>query len=185
MNHSKWALPCIVLLLLAATPRLGIAQDGDATPNPNPRSGFWFNGGLGWGSLGCQDCSDRESSWTGNLTFGGTISQKVLLAGSSNVWTKSEDGVTLTTGALTALIRFYPSATGAFFLTGGLGVGTVSVDTSVGDDSETGAAALLGLGYDFRVSDNVSLTPFLNGVGLSFSDGDLNFSQLGLSVTVH
>ena len=32
-------------------------------------------------------------------------------------------GATLTVSTVTALIRFYPSATGGFFLLGGLGVG--------------------------------------------------------------
>jgi hypothetical protein len=168
--------------MLVVSPRVAAAQDA---ANPHARSGFWFNGGLGYGSLGCSDCSGREGGFTGNLTFGGTLSPKVLLGGSSNGWTKSEDGVTITAGALTALIRFYPSATGGFYLIGGLGLGTLSIDTSFGDASETGAAAILGLGYDFRVGDNVSLSPFLNGVGASFDGGDVNFNQLGLSVTVH
>jgi hypothetical protein len=168
--------------MLVVSPRVAAAQDA---ANPHARSRFWFNGGLGYGSLGCSDCSGREGGFTGNLTFGGTLSPKVLLGGSSNGWTKSEDGVTITAGALTALIRFYPSATGGFYVIGGLGLGTLSIDTSFGDASETGTAAILGLGYDFRVGDNVSLSPFLNGVGASFDGGDVNFNQLGLSVTVH
>lgn len=185
MKISKWAIGSMAIALLALAPQTGFAQDEEAAENKHPRSGFWFNGGLGGGSLGCSDCVGRESGWTGNLTFGGTISPKVLLAGSSNAWTKSESGTTLTAGAVTAMMRFYPSATGGFYLAGGLGIATLSIDSSFGDASETGTAAILGLGYDFRVSENVSLTPYLNGVGASFDGGDLNFNQFGLSVTVH
>lgn len=185
MKLGRWICLPAALALFAMAPQTALAQANDAENNPHQRDGFWFNGGLGYGSLGCSDCVDREGSWTGNLTFGGTISQKVLLAGSSNAWTKSEGGTTITAGAVTALLRFYPSATGGFYLTGGLGIGTLSVDTSFGDASDTGAAAILGLGYDFRVSPNVSLSPYLNGVGATFDGGDLNFNQLGLSVTVH
>lgn len=94
-------------------------------------------------------------------------------------------GVRLTAGTLTALLRFYPSEVGGFFLQGGLGIS--SLEASMGGFSvrETGVGAVLGLGYDIRVAPNVSLTPFWNGVGLSFSDGDANFGQLGLSITVH
>ena len=94
-----------------------------------------------------------------------TVSRKVLLGVSSNAWTKSESGVTLTAGTLTAAIRFYPSATGGFFLTGGLGVGTLDLAiTGLGSASETGFGALLGLGVDLRAGRNVSLTPFWNGL---------------------
>lgn len=185
MKISKWASAVAAIALLAVAPQEGVAQDSEEAENKHARSGFWFNGGLGGGSLGCSDCGDRETGLTGNLTFGGTVSPKVLLAGSSNAWTKSENGTTLTAGAVTAMMRFYPSATGGFYLAGGLGIATLSIDSQFGDASETGAAAILGLGYDFRVSQNVSLTPYLNGVGANFDGGDLNFNQLGLSVTVH
>lgn len=185
MKISKWVHVPVAVALLVLAPQAVVAQTSETAENTHQRDGFWFNGGLGGGSLGCSDCVGREGGWTGNLTFGGTLSQKVLLAGSSNVWTKSDNGATVTAGALTAMLRFYPSATGGFYLAGGLGVGTLSIDTDFGDASETGAAAILGVGYDFRVSRNVSLTPYLNGVGASFDGGDLNFNQFGLSVTVH
>lgn len=73
-----------------------------------------------------------------------------------------------------------------FWFNGGLGAGNVEAEISGGGSgSETGGAALLGLGYDFRLSDGVSLTPFLNGVGISWDGGDVNFNQLGLSITTH
>jgi hypothetical protein len=169
----------VALTLLLAAP-LG-AQKREHT-----RQGFWFSGGLGYGSLGCQDCDGREGGFSGGISLGGTVSRKVLLGVSSNAWTKSESGVTLTAGALTAAVRFYPSATGGFFLTGGLGVGTVDLAISgLGSASETGFGALLGLGIDIRIGRNVSLTPFWNGVGISASDADANFGQIGLSITAH
>ena len=110
----------------------------------------------------------------------------MLLGAGTNGWTKSEDGVNLTVGTLTALIRFYTSATGGFFLTGGLGVGVIDIDISgFGGDSETGFGALLGLGYDFRVDGNVSLTPFWNGFAVASSDVDANVGQIGVGVTIH
>jgi hypothetical protein len=154
--------------------------------HPQRRQGFWFSAGLGYGSLGCQDCGGREGAASGNLSLGGTLSQKVLLGASSNAWVKSESGTTLTVNTLTAAVRFYPSATGGFFLIGGLGVGTVSaVISGFGSGSETGVGALLGLGYDVRVGRNVSLTPYWNGFAMNSSNTDANVGQLGLGVTVH
>src|SRR5690348_16210761 len=89
------------------------------------RHGFWFSAGLGYGSLGCQICAGRTGGFSGNISLGGSLSQKVLLGVSSNGWVKSENGSTLTVTALTAAMRFYPSVSNGFFLLGGLGLGTV------------------------------------------------------------
>jgi len=123
---------------------------------------------------------------SGGLALGGTLGQKVVLGIGSNGWSKSEAGTTLTAGTLTALIRFYPSATGGFFLLGGLGVGSVRLEVAnLGSLTETGFGALLGLGYDIRIGRTVSLTPFWNGFGVEASDLDANVGQLGLGLTVH
>ena len=157
-----------------------------AQGHPQTRQGFWFNGGLGYGSLGCQDCSGREGALSGGIAIGGTLSRKVLLGAGTNAWSKSQNGARLTVGTLTALIRFYPSSTGGFFLLGGLGVGSVHTEVSgLGSGNETGFGALAGLGYDFRVGQNVSLTPYWNGFAMSSSNTDANVGQLGLGITVH
>ena len=153
---------------------------------PQARQGFWFSAGLGVGSLGCADCGDRVNSLSGNLSIGGTISPRFLLGAGTTGWTKSEDGATLTAGTLDARVRFYPSTAGGFFLTGGLGVGTVSISVAgFGSDSEIGAGALIGLGYDIRVSRNVSVTPYFNGFGVNTSNVDANVSQIGIGITTH
>ncbi len=155
-------------------------------PNRHVREGFWLNAGLGYGSLGCDGCGSRESGLSGGLQLGGTLSDKWLLGGATTGWTKSEGGVTLTVGTVLALVRFYPSARGGFFLEGGLGIGTIhaSVD-GFGSDSEAGGGALLGLGYDIRVGENVSLTPVWLGFAARTSNSDANVGQLSLGVTIH
>lgn len=156
--------------------------------HPQVRQGFWFNAGLGYGSLGCQDCDSREGGLSGAIAIGGTLAHgKLYLGAGTNGWTKEEQGVRLNVGTLTALIRWYPSATGGFFLLAGLGVGQVEIRVSgVGNASETGTAALIGLGYDIRVGRNVSLTPFWNGYGIQADDDvDANVGQIGLGITVH
>lgn len=150
------------------------------------REGFWFSGGLGYGSLGCQDCDGREGGGSGMIALGGSVSQNVLLGASLNGWTKTESGVTLSAGAVMAAVRLYPSSTGGFFLTGGLGVGNLDLEISgLGSASETGWGAMLGVGFDARIGRNVSLTPFWNGIGIASGDLDANFGQLGLAITVH
>lgn len=155
--------------------------------NAQQREGIWFNAGLGYGSLGCNDCgSERDGGLSGNLAIGGTISPRFLLGVGTTGWTKSESGVTLTVGTLDLRARFYPSATGNFFLTGGIGAGSIGGSVSgYGSDSETGVGVVLGLGYDFRVGQNMSVTPFWNGVGIQTSNADANFGQIGLGITIH
>jgi len=172
-------LPILALALAYTTP-------ASAQGRPHTRSGFWFNGGLGIGSAGCDGCDGRESAVSGGLAVGGTLSPKVLLGAGTNGWSKSEGGATITVGTLTAMIRFYPSAPGGFFILAGLGLGSVTAELSgFGSETETGTGAILGLGYDLRVGNNVSLTPFWNGFATHTSNTDFNVGQLGLGVTVH
>jgi hypothetical protein len=166
----------IIASVIALLPSLGDAQNQAQT-----RDGFWFNGGAGFGSLGCRDCDGRRSAVTLALGAGGTLSQKVLLGASIDAWTKSEG----TVAALLARLRFYPSITRGLFLTGGLGLGRRQADATDFTRSDTGTAELIGLGYDLRLSPNLSLTPFWNWFATQTTNDDHNVAQLGLSLTVH
>jgi hypothetical protein len=182
MKTHRWQLALAPILAFALLQPPAAAAQG----RPQTRSGFWFNGGLGIGSAGCDGCDGRESAVSGGLAVGGTLGPKILLGAGTNGWSKSEGGATLTVGTLTAMIRFYPTATGGFFILAGLGLGSVTAELSgFGSETETGTGAILGLGYDLRVGNNVSLTPFWNGFATHTSNTDFNVGQLGLGVTVH
>ena len=175
MRHLGIVIAIVVLASCALT--TGHAQE---------RHGFWFNGGLGYGSLGCDNCGDRLGSLSGGLSLGGTLSPKWLLGVGTTGWTKSEDGATLTVGTLDLRTRFYPSRTGGFFLTGGLGFGAIHANIrGFGSDTETGLGLLLGLGVDIKVANGLSLTPFWNGFAVRNSNSDANVGQIGLSFTAH
>jgi hypothetical protein len=157
-----------------------------APPTPQPsarlpqvRDGFWFNAGGGYGSVGCDGCLNRLGGFSGGLSLGGTLSPRVLLGVGTTGWYRSDAGETM--GTLDARLRFYPLLTSGFFITGGFGLGHVS------DAYETvwGPGAVVGLGWDVRVSRNVSLTPFWNGFAMSSEFVDRNVGQLGLGVTIH
>ncbi|MGE0552567.1 MAG: hypothetical protein AB7R55_03970 [Gemmatimonadales bacterium] len=167
------------LLMTAVT-----AAEGQGA-RPQTREGFWFSAGLGYGSLGCEDC-DREGGLSGYLRLGGTLSPKVLLGVETNGWTKSEGGATLTYGNLSGVVYFYPSPDGGFHLKGGLGIARLDLDLgSFGSGGETGGGALLGLGYDARIGRNVSITPYLNFLGGSFDGGNASLAQFGVGITAH
>lgn len=186
MNRRALTAVTAVLVGLALAPQASLSQEtgGEGETNSHPRSGFWFNGGLGWGSLGCDGCSEREGGTVLTIGAGGTLSQSVMIGGSLDGWSKEVNGNRLTASTLLGTVRFYPSETGGFFLRGGFGFGTVEVEVGDAVASDEGGALLLGAGWDFRISDNVSLTPYLNGVGVG-TESEVDFSQLGLSITTH
>ena len=168
-----------VLLLLAATTL--------SAQRPQTREGFWGTLGAGYATLGCKNCDGRQDGGAGAIALGGTLNQKWQLGASVTAWEKSEGGATLTVGLVAAIARFYPSATGGFFLQGGAGI--AAIDLGVGNLSATekGFGTILGAGYDVRIGRNVSLTPFWNRVQTWYNDfdDDLDFSQFGLSITIH
>ena len=183
MARSNTARVLATLLMTSALASTLTAQGSDVASR---RKGFWFSAGLGGGSLGCENCDERINGGAGGVSLGGTINSHVLLGAGSAGWSRSENGVTLSVGTLDARVLVYPSLTSGFFLTAGLGLGTIKGQINgFGSESQTGTSAVLGLGYDIAVGRKVSLTPFLNGVGVKTSDTNTNFGQFGLAITFH
>lgn len=172
---------------LVAVVALGASLAGVAqAQNAQTRQGFWFSGGLGYGSLGCDGCGSREGGMSGGLSLGGTISPRFLLGVGTSGWTKSEQGARLTVSELDARVRFYPSTTGGFFLTGGIGYGEMRASVSgFGSATESGGGAILGMGYDIRIARNTSVTPYWNAYAMQNSNVDANVGQVGLAITLH
>jgi hypothetical protein len=166
----------------AIVPRPGnVVAEEELRGRPQTREGFWFNAGLGFGSLGCDACAGREDGLSGGLSLGGRITDRLLLGVGTTGWAKEMAGELFTVGTLDVRLRFYPVRTSGFFLTGGVGAGSISV----GDESEIGLGVVLGVGWDIRVGRNVSLSPFYNGFAMRNSIADANVGQLGIGVTIH
>jgi hypothetical protein len=176
----KRLVPAVALLALSIATTQATAQ------TTADREGFWFNIGIGVGSLGCNECVDRVTGPSGGIALGGAISRQFLLGAFSNGWVKTEDGVTLTAGTLVVGARFYPSESSGFFLLGGVGIGRIDLAVAgFGSASENGAGALFGLGWDIPLGRSTSLTPFWNGIGIATSNSDANFGQIGIGLTIH
>jgi hypothetical protein len=162
-----------------------LITSGLAAQRPQTRSGFWFHGGLGVGSVGCEDCGERTNGGAAVIALGGTLSDHFLLGGSIHGWARSEDGATLSVTAVTLATHIYPWANGGFFINAGVGGGTTRLDFGDFIIEEDGTAGVLGLGYDIRIGSNVSLTPFGNLYSIKYDEGSLNVGQVGLAITVH
>ena len=177
-NVVRWVAVCA----LGSVAITDIAQG----QNAQTRQGFWFSGGLGYGSLGCDNCGSREGGISGGLSLGGTISPRFLLGVGTSGWTKTDQGARLTVDEIDARVRFYPSTTGGFFVTGGVGYGEVRASVpGFGSATENGGAAILGMGYDVRISRNTSITPYWNAYAMKNSNTDANVGQVGLAITIH
>ena len=176
-------LTALLFLLLGLAP--GVAGDLAAQGHPQERDGFWIGAGLGYGSLGIEELPSREDGLSGNLSLGGTISERFLLGVGTTGWTKEVDGVRFTFGTLALMARLYPDAEGGFFVNLGLGGGQVSVSYGNTTVSESGGGAILGLGYDARMGPAWSLTPYVNAIGYSIDGDQADVLQFGLGVTWH
>jgi len=182
MRYLSDVLRALVAIALVGSTAL--AQGSTKAPT---REGFWIGFGLGAGSAGlsCDGCEvDRSNGFSGSLRMGGTLTPNLLIGGETNGWVKSEDDVDEKVGFLTANAYYYPQASGGFFLKGGLGLATSSME---GDDGFGGYAKLesigfgvqLGAGYDIRVSRNLSLTPYANYLRAFSAEAKFNGSSLG------
>ena len=162
------------------------------------RKGFWIGFGGAFGSLGVENGETRESSAAGTFRLGGTLSQNLLLGVQVDAWTKSVNNIegtaTLTFGTMTALIVFYPMSNGGLYLSGGVGVATLTGEINSGgvgiSETRGGFGGVIGMGYDVRLGRAFSLTPYVN-----FSAGNINLDggeslgvnliQTGLAVNWH
>jgi hypothetical protein len=164
---------------------VGAPAEAGAQQFSQERDGFWASVGAGYGSLGIEGFNSREDGLSGNLTLGGTISDRFLLGGGTTGWTKEVDGIRVTFGTLALMGRFYPDAESGFFLNFGLGGGQVSMSSGGTSISESGGGAIVGVGYDVRVGPSWSLTPFANAVGYSIDGDRADVFQFGVGVTWH
>jgi hypothetical protein len=177
-------MKALVLALLVASPLAAQAK-------PQTRQGFTISFGLGGGSAGlsCSDCSsDREGAGSGYFRIGGTFRPNLILGAEFSGWTKSatDQGskVTTTLSFATGIAQWYPQPATGFYLKGGLGIGGISadvVDPFFGSATmeSMGVAGLIGAGYDWRVGQNFSLSPYINFMGSGGAKAKVNGSSTG------
>jgi hypothetical protein len=188
MRLVRFLIPALLL-----APSLAWAQIGPT------RQGFGISLGIGAGSAGasCDGCSsERDNGLSGYLRIGGHLSPTLFLGAESNGWVHSEDGIDETLGFLMGVAQWYPNASSGLSLKGGLGLASYLATDGSDDITASGLALSVGIGYDFRVANNFSLTPYANFLKstqaeLKFNDVSTNANmsanvfQFGLGFTWH
>jgi hypothetical protein len=141
------------------------------------RDGLWMAFGLGWShaSLSCQEpaflCESTESAGgaSGLLSAGWTLTPSLLLGAELSLWSGHADWETdaprdffLTggpaLGSVSVAAYFYPLRSRGFFVTAGTGA-SLHEPGREGIPTSWGWVWTAGVGHDFRVARNISLTP--------------------------
>src|SRR2546422_7844495 len=63
-------------LLLCLIGGLSVGASPALAQHSQTRQGFWFDVGLGYGSLGCQGCSGRTGGLSGGVSLGGKLASQ-------------------------------------------------------------------------------------------------------------
>ena len=142
------------------------------------RNGFWFSLGIGLGSA-CNDGCLRGLS--GGLSLGATVNPHLLFGLGTTGYYRELLGSKVEAGTLDARIRVYPWLNSGAFFTGGVGLGTISVD----DEPSLGVGFMPGFGWDIRVGRKISLTPYYDWFLIRGNGIQANVEQLGLAFTIH
>jgi hypothetical protein len=170
-----------IVVALALAGLCVLADSRPSVAQAPTRTGFLIGFGLGVGSLGIEDASERETSGTGYFKLGGALSDRVLLAGETAFWAKDIDGGTVYSSSISAVAYVYPNPQGGFFLQGGLGLANFEVELdSFGSGSENGTAITLGAGFDIGFGGRFALTPYGSWVVSNFDGGNTNLLHFGL-----
>lgn len=174
---------------IAAVLAISSAAIAGADQHPNVRKGWLvgFSGGAGSAGLsGSHVSTERTSGATGTFRGGYAFNEDLSLELNADVWTKEENGTTVTFSAYTAAIDFYPGHSG-LVLRAGIGGGdvtaTVEESNTKVDVTRSGFGITAGAGYEFRVARTFALGPQVDFGYTDVSDFTVNWVGLGLGFT--
>jgi hypothetical protein len=123
--------------------------------------------------------TDYEGGWAGSLRFAYGLDDDLTMGLEVNGWSSTFDDSagesrTWSFGLAAAEATWFPGA-GGFFLRGGLGFGTVRAEFSMASEEisvdQGGFGTTLGIGYEWRVGQNVAFGAALDGGHLDAGDG--------------
>ena len=143
-----------------------------------------------WSKLhGQRPWNGGGSAGSFTLALGGTPNSKLQLGAELSQWQRSVDidgnESISTIASLSFIAKYYPNASGNFFLKGGAGIGASALEREVGDRTNTfkleasGLGMQFGLGFDILLGQQqkVALTPFIN-LSVLYVEEDVQFLQI-------
>ena len=165
-----------LILTLVALPQAAAQQPppGLVEVKEGSRRGFWLGIGVGAGGesndvVPGTGYSDLFYQPTFSLGAGGTIGQNLRLGGEVIAWVNEEVDAVESLSSVLLVARFYPLKQAGLYLKGGVGLGRNAVDFDDGFNlGDTGLAALVGAGYELRVSRHLYLNPAVDFVAHTY-----------------
>ena len=153
---------------------------------PQTREGFWFNGGLGYGSAGCQGCLGREGGLSGGLSAGGAVSPRVLLGVGTSGLVQVLRRRLVEWRDLRRPCSLLSRSQVRFLSDGRPRPGSHQRECQwLLQRHCVRRRGTIRRGWDLRVGRNVSLTPFYNGFAVQTENADGNVGQIGVGITIH
>jgi hypothetical protein len=192
MMRRVLSLAAFSLVAIAATATAQRTSKMPVQTGSTGHDGFTMSFGLGNGSAGvsCSTCAtDRENGLSGFLSMGGAVSPSLVFGGELNGWSKSKNGADSRIGFLTGYAQWYPSMTNGFFVKPGVGMGSISIEdkTTVPSNKleSAGFAYQIGAGYDFRMGQTWSVTPYANYIATTGAKAKLNGTDIGSNLNTN
>lgn len=167
-------------------PVYGLPQQPEQRTQSSLRNGMTgeLNIGIGWIRVSDENDSDTSDAGLAGLSLGlgGWLSPKLALTARIAGVTYSEDGDSLTDAFFGPSLQYWVDD--HFWLGGGVGLGVIRLDTSVGDDSVSGFSFDLRVGYTFNMgTENTFNASFeLNPGFFSDNGADATFTGIGFLV---
>ena len=166
----------------------------------SPREGAYLAFGLGAGVASIDKCANcgsegTNTSFTGFLRMGGTISPQWLGAIEVGGWYQSGAGYTARLLTVAAIASFYPLSNG-LKINGGIGGALFKEDFATNENAANGILWRVGAGYDISLKEVVSISPFVDLVYApdlsqkrnsiaTFNKMKLVLVQIGVSLVRH
>ena len=168
--------------------------------NRSPHEGLYAALGLGAGVTNVDQCvrcgsEGTNTSFTGFLRIGGTLSRQWLGAVELGGWYQSRGGYTARSLSFSAIATFYPLSNG-LKINGGMGGVLFREDFAPNDNTANGIIWRVGAGYDISLKEVASIAPFVDlvyGPGLGQKRNRLSalinmklvLVQIGVSLVIH
>jgi len=132
----------------------------------SPREGLHLVFGLGAGVASIDNCAvcgseGTNTSFTGFVRIGGTISPQWLAAVEVGGWYQSGAGYTARLLTVAALATLYPLSNG-LKINFGMGGALFRENSALNDNTANGIVWRVGAGYDIPLKEVVSISPFVD-----------------------
>lgn len=175
------------LLLLVVSARDSAAQVRRTSAPEGRRVSATFGLSSGAAALTCQFCSgEMKGSFAGMLGVETALRPAVRLGLELQWWRYSGGGATRSVIAGAPVVHFHPFRSRRLFVKTGLGLARFSA-TSSEEELHTGViAAVVGAGYDFRLTPRYVLVPYVSwltgGSGTMRLNGEAVTPRSGVSL---